>query len=53
VVYKSWKKQLVDKLHWRGGEHISWRHLIHLQARELAHWLDGQCPKPRFWHLDG
>jgi CRISPR/Cas system-associated endonuclease Cas1 len=30
----------------------SWRRLIHLQARELAHWLDGSTAAPRFWHLD-
>lgn len=51
LVYKAWEKQLVDTLHWR-GEHISWRRLIHLQVRELAHWLDGRSEAPRFWHLD-
>jgi len=51
IVYKAWERLLSGKIAWR-GEHISWRRLIHDQARELAQWLDGNIPAPRFWHLD-
>ena len=51
IVYKAWERLLSAAIGWR-GENISWRRLIHLQARELAHWLDGSIPVPRFWHLD-
>lgn len=51
VVYKAWGKLLSGKAHWR-GEETTWRRLIHLQARELARWLDSQSGIPRFWHLD-
>jgi CRISPR-associated protein Cas1 len=51
VVYKAWERLLSGGIGWR-GENVSWRRLIHLQARELAHWLDGSAPSPRFWHLD-
>ena len=51
VVYKAWEKQLSGTISWR-GEKSSWRRLIHLQARELAHWLDNKSATLRFWHLD-
>lgn len=51
IVYRAWERQLAGSIVWR-GENLSWRRLIHLQARELAHWLDGSIATPRFWHLD-
>jgi CRISP-associated protein Cas1 len=51
IVYKAWEQLISGMVTWR-GEHTSWRRVIHLQARELAHWLDGRVPAPRFWHLD-
>jgi CRISPR-associated protein Cas1 len=51
IVYKAWEQLLSGTISWR-GEAISWRRLIHLQARELARWLDGTITAPRFWHLD-
>jgi CRISPR-associated endonuclease Cas1 len=51
LVYKAWEKQLSGTIGWR-GEKIAWRRLIHLQARELADWLDGKRAALRFWHLD-
>ena len=51
IVYKAWEQQISGTISWR-GEKTSWRRLIHLQARELAHWLDGSMGVPRFWHLD-
>ena len=51
VVYKAWERLLSGKASWR-GEETTWRRLIHMQARELAQWLDNQCGCPRFWHLD-
>lgn len=51
IVYKAWERLLSGSIAWR-GENISWRRLIHLQARELAHWLDDSIFAPRFWHLD-
>ncbi|WP_300339792.1 CRISPR-associated endonuclease Cas1 [Accumulibacter sp.] len=51
IVYKAWEHLLAGSVVWR-RENTSWRRLIHLQARELAHWLDGSITAPRFWHLD-
>ncbi len=51
LIYKSWERFLGESLTWR-NEKITWRRLIHLQARELAHWLDGQTDTLRFWHMD-
>ncbi|MEF8768176.1 MAG: CRISPR-associated endonuclease Cas1 [Candidatus Accumulibacter phosphatis] len=51
VVYRAWERLLAGSIAWR-GESLSWRRLIHLQARELAHWLGGTTGAPRFWHLD-
>jgi CRISPR/Cas system-associated endonuclease Cas1 len=51
IVYKAWEQLLSGQVSWR-GEKTAWRRLIHLQARELAHWLDGSISAPRFWHLD-
>ncbi|KFB67640.1 hypothetical protein [Candidatus Accumulibacter vicinus] len=51
LVYRAWERLLAGSIGWR-GESLSWRRLIHLQARELAHWLGGTTAAPRFWHLD-
>ena len=51
IVYQAWEQLLSGQVSWR-GEKTAWRRLIHLQARELAHWLDGSISAPRFWHLD-
>ena len=51
IVYKAWEKFLAGTVGWR-GEHTTWRRIIHMQAWELAHWLEGIIELPRFWHLD-
>jgi CRISPR-associated protein Cas1 len=50
LVYRAWERLLAGSIGWR-GENLTWRRIIHLQARELAHWLDGATSAPRFWHL--
>lgn len=50
-VYRAWEDLLDAPTQWR-HENTSWRRLIHLQARELARWLDGTITQPRFWYLD-
>lgn len=49
--YKAWEAQLQGEAVWR-GERTTWRRLIHLQAQEIAQWLDGTTNHLRFWHLD-
>lgn len=50
-VYKEWEHLLGGTVTWR-NEQTTWRRLIHLQAREVARWLDGSITRPGFWHLD-
>lgn len=50
-VYKAWEELLQSKLTWRRTQ-VTLRRLIHLQAQELAQWLDGKIESMRFWHLD-
>lgn len=51
ILYKAWERLLGEQVAWR-GEQTTWRRLIHLQAREVVHWLEGSIPVPKFWHLD-
>jgi CRISP-associated protein Cas1 len=51
VFYRAWEGLLDARLHWR-GEATTYRRLIHLQAGEIANWLDGTQSSPRFWYLD-
>ena len=52
IIYTAWETLLNSTIIWR-SERTTWRRLIHLQAREMAQWIDGRITLPRFWHLDG
>lgn len=52
IIYNAWETLLNQTIIWR-SERTTWRRLIHLQAREMARWIDGRIPLPRFWSLDG